>query len=264
MQNNMKKPAPLCGELRSGAAGLAAVAAAAYGTGKAIQYQNQAGAYVSTTSFAELLKEAAFKDGNMARAAAVLRQAEAPAQGVKTALIVLSALLERGTQLGCTEEDWQQVSAMLDYGTAFAARIAAENGGLVPGGGLTLLALCRPMGKYGRDNRCERAASVVVHALEQPLLKLAEAAGFDGYEVFERVKALAPNQFFSLHQVGIENSIRVDAARTDYLRFGLDTQKGTVRDLQEAGVMETVEVTEELLRFVNRGVNAILDTAALI
>lgn len=200
----------------------------------------------------------------MARAAAVLNQVNVPKQGVKTALIILNALLERGAQTGCREDDWQQISAMLDYGTSFAARVAAENDGQVVGGGLTLLTLCRPMRKYGREHQCEQAADVVIYALEQPLLKLAEAAGFDGYEVFERVKALAPNQFFSLRQVGIENSICVNAAHTDYIRVGLDIQRGTVQDLQAAGVLESVEMTQRILQFVKQGITAVLDVAGAI
>ena len=82
--------------------------------------------------------------------------------------------------------------------------------------------------------------------------------------MFERVKALAPNQFFSLHQVGIENSIRVDAAHTDYIRVGLDLQKGTIRDLQAAGVMENVETVQQVLQFVKQSVKAVLDVASAI
>ena len=219
---------------------------------------------MSTASFAEIIKDASFEDASMARAAAVLSQTGVPEQGVKTALIMLNALLERGSQVGCTEEAWQQISAMLDFGISFAVRVAAENDGQVVGGSLTLLTLCRPMRKYGRDHQCEQAADVVIYALEQPLLKLAEAAGFDGYEVFERVKALAPNQFFSLYQVGIENSIRVDEAHTDYIRVGLDLQKGTVRDLQAAGVMENVELVQQVLQFVKRSLNAVMTVASTI
>ncbi len=264
MQNRMKKPVVPCEALRNGVAALGHVAAATYGTGKITQYQSKDGSYVSTASFAEVLKEAAFEDASMARAAAVLNQVNVPEQGVKTALIMLNALLERGVQIGCREDEWQQISAMLDYGVSFAARMAAENDGQVVGGGLTLLTLCRPMRKYGRDHQCEQAADVVIYALEQPLLELAEAAGFDGYEVFERVKALAPNQFFSLHQVGIENSIRVDAAHTDYIRVGLDIQKGAVRDLRAAGVMENVEMMQSVLQFVKQSAKAVLDVASAI
>ena len=264
MQNRMKKPVVPCEALRNGVAALSYAAATTYGTGKTIQYRSKDGSYVSAASFAEILKEASFEDASIARAAAALSQADVPEQGVKTALIMLNALLERGAQVGCTEDAWQQISAMLDFGISFAARVAAENNGQVVGGGLTLLTLCRPMRKYGRDHQCEQAADVVIYALEQPLLKLAEAAGFDGYEVFERVKALAPNQFFSLHQVGIENSIRVDAAHTDYIRVGLDLQKGTVRDLQTAGVMENVETVQQVLQFVKQSVKAVLDVASAI
>ena len=264
MQNKIKKPAVLCGKLQEGIRKLENVAAATYGTGRMLQYKNRAGRYASTASFAELLREAAFNDSDMDRTAAVLRDAEIPGQGVKTALILLSALLERGTRIGCAEEDWQHISSILDYGTSFLDRIAAESGGKVPGGGLTLLTLCRPLQKYGRDSQCERAAGVVTYALEQPLLKLAEASGFDGCEVFERVKALAPNQFFSLHHVGIENSIPVDAKYTDYIKVGLDIQKGSVMDLQSAGVMEDVELLKQVLQFVNQSMTAVLNVMCAV
>ncbi len=261
MQHKMRKPVVFCESLRNGVAGLTSAAASTYGTGKTIQYRSKTGEYVATSSFAEILKEALPDSADMARAASVLRQADVPEQGVKTALIVMDALLERGVQAGCTEDDWQQIFAMLDASVSFAERVGAENGNQVPGGGLTFLTLCRPMRKYGRDQGCEQAASALIYALEQPLLKLAEAAGFDGYEVFERVKALAPNQFFSLHQVGIERSICVDATHTDYIRIGLDVEKGTVGNLQAAGIVEPVEMIRQVLQFVKRSMAALLNVA---
>ena len=94
MQNRMKKPVVPCEALRNGVAALSYAAAATYGTGKTIQYRSKDGSYVSTASFAEILKEASFEDASMARAAAALSQADVPEQGVKTALIMLNALLE--------------------------------------------------------------------------------------------------------------------------------------------------------------------------
>lgn len=264
MQNKMTRPAAPCATLVGGVAALGRAAATVYGTGKTVQYRNAAGSYVTTASFGELLREAVFTDEDMARAAALLLAGNLPEQGVKTTLILLSALLERGTQAGCAEETWRQVFALLDYGASFTERVAAENGGQVVGGGLTLLTLCRPVRKYAREYQWELAADVVIYGLEQPLLRLAEAAGFDGYAVFERVKALAPNQFFSLHQVGIERSIQVDPTHTDYIRVGLDLEKGTVRDLLEAGVLEDGALIRQVLAFVRERGEALLGVADIL
>jgi hypothetical protein len=95
-------------------------------------------------------------------------------------------------------------------------------------------------------------------------MKLAEAAGLNGYEVFERVKALAPNQFFSLHQVGIEDSIPVNSHYTDYIRMGLDLTDGKIKDLCMARQMLEATEVENILNFVGRALYTILDIAAAI
>jgi hypothetical protein len=264
MQNKMKKPAVLCPELCAGVADLARVASAVYGNGMQIQYAVPNDGYASASSFAQLLKDASFGSANIARAVAVLRGAEVPAQGVKTAVILLDALLSRGTEVGCSKEEWYQIPALLEYSMTILKRIAAENNGQVPGGGLTFLTLCRPLQKYGRENQSEQAAGVLIYAMEQPLLKLAEAAGLNGYEVFERVKALAPNQFFSLHQVGIEDSIPVNSHYTDYIRMGLDLTDGKIKDLCMARQMLEATEVENILNFVGRSLYTILDIAAAI
>lgn len=264
MQNMINKPAVLCAEILRGVAELAHAAAAAYGNGKSVQYLTSTGDYASAGSFAELLERASFEKRATARAAAMLRHAGVPQHGVKTALILLDALLSRGTQAGCTEEDWRKVGEMLGYASDCLEQIAAENSGRVVGCGLTLLTLCRPLRKYGREHHCPQAAGVLTCALEQPLLKLAEAAGRDGYEVYERVKALAPNQFFSLNQVGIERSIQTVSVHTDYIRVGLDPQDENIKDLCAAGRMVDVQEVRQMLDFVGRALAAVLDTAAVI
>ena len=45
---------------------------------------------------------------------------------------------------------------------------------------------------------------------------------------------------------------------------GLDLQKGTIRDLQAAGVMENVETVQQVLQFVKQSVKAVLDVASAI
>ena len=262
MRNKIEIPVAPCEELRNGIAALARAAETVYGTGKFVQYQTTQGEYRAAASFGVLLREAAFAEEGPARSAAVLRDAGLPEDGVKTALILLDTLLEKGRGLG--ETDWRQVSEMLTYGAEYTERVAAENGGKTIGGGLTLLTLCRPVQKYGRDHSCGQAADVLACALSQPLLKLAEAAGFEGCEVYERVKALAPNQFFSLHQVGIEHSIRVDATHTDCICVGLDLSEGRIRNLREQEQLEPLETIQETLRFTDRALTAVLCIACTI
>ena len=127
MQNMINKPAVLCAEILRGVAELAHAAAAAYGNGKSVQYLTSTGDYASAGSFAELLERASFEKRATARAAAMLRHAGVPQHGVKTALILLDALLSRGTQAGCTEEDWRKVGEMLGYASDCLEQIAAEN-----------------------------------------------------------------------------------------------------------------------------------------
>ena len=47
------------------------------------------------------------------------------------------------------------------------------------------------------------------------------------------MKALAPNQFFSLNQVGIERSISVDSPYTDIWTMGFDPIDGTIKDCRD-------------------------------
>ena len=262
MRSRIEKPAAPCGDLRNGIAELARTAAAVYGTERLVQYRTLSGEYHATGSFYELLNNAAFTECHLVRSASVLRSANPPKDGVKTALILLDALLQEGAYL--KETDWRQISDMLAYGVEYVERIAAETGGQVVGGGLTLLTLCRPIQKYGREHRCEQSAGVLTHALTQPVLRLAESAGFDGYEVYERVKALAPNQFFSLHQVGIENSIQIQTTHTDYISIGLNIREGKIQNLKEQALLEPVEATQEILRFTDHALTAMLNIACII
>lgn len=263
MQNKMQIAAPPCPALSDGVHALAQVAARLYGSGKLVQYIDSDGGYHTTPSFAVLLQNAQLAQ-QKGRAAAVLRQAEIPADGVKTALILLSALLERGVAAGCTAQDWTQLDDLLAYGAAYLPRVTRENSGLLPGGGLFLMTLAAPVRKYARDKRDTSAANILIHALAQPLLALAQTAGVDGCEVYERVKALAPNQFFSLHQVGIERSISTDSPYTDILRMGLDPADGKIKDLSHAPHGVELAVGEQTLAFVRRALSKVLDIAAVL
>lgn len=264
MQNKLNYPTVICAKVHLGVSQLAGAASVVYGTQKSVQYPTATGGYASSTSFAQVLSDASFKEESTARAAALLRHADIPKQGVKTALIILEALLSRGGGSGCVEEDWCAVSALIEHAVEYLNRIAKEHNGNVAAGGVTFLSLCRPVQKFGREHSCERAASIVSYALKQPLLKLAATVGYDGYEVYERVNALAPNQFFSLNQIGIEQSIQTIPRYTDYIRVGLDTEDGTLKDLCTNERMTDAEELRASLLFVQRALCSILNIAATI
>ena len=264
MQEQIIAPQAPCAVLREGVSALASAAAAVYGTQKKVQFRQKDGGYGSVCAFSALLEQAAFAEEPTARAAALLEESGLPQDGAKTVLLLLDALLTYGTQAGCTEEDWRQVGEVLDYGARLMPKLAAEHDGKVIGGGLALLTLCRPFRKYGRDHGCGRAAAVAAYAMEQPLLKLSAAAGVNGHQVYERVKALAPNQFFSLNQVGIERSIQTTVNHMDVIQMGLDLRIGTVRDLLEAGVLQDPEELQAVLGSAKTALEKILDIAALL
>ena len=263
MQNRIPKPAAPCPALSDGIRALAQIAAQTYGNRMQVQYSDCEGCYHSTDSFAVLLQNAHLSQPKD-RAAALLRQVEIPEDGVKTALLMLSALLDRGIQAGLRPEDWTRLDGLLAYCEGYLPRIARANSGSLPGGGLTWMTLVAPVRKYARDNGCGATASVLIHALTQPLLTLAETGDADGYEVYERVKALAPNQFFSLHQVGIERSIRTDSPYTDILRMGFDPADGKIKDLSLEPHCLALALGAQTLAFVRRALSNVLQIAAAV
>lgn len=250
--------------LKEGISALASAAADAYGTQKKVQFRRKDGGYGFTCSFSDLLERAVFEEEPLTRAASILEESGLPQDGVKTLLLILDALLTYGVECGCTAEDWRQVNEILDYGVQVMPKLAAEHNGKVVGGGLTFLALCRPFQKYGRDHGCKKAAAVAAFAMEQPLLKLSVAAGVNSYQVYERVKALAPNQFFSLNQVGIERSIRISEDHMDVICMGLNIQTGKICDLTEVGILHDSEDLQVILQSVKAALTQVMNIIVLL
>ena len=264
MQNKLPETVSFCKAILQGIDELAGTAVRIYGNQRLVQYQDAEGRYQTTDSFGVLLKNARLERQTAARAAALLCAADVPEDGVKTALFILRAILTRSVQRGCTERELEEIGALLTYCGAYLEKIATANQGVLPGGGLYLLTLVRPMRKYAREHGYQRAADVLAYALTQPLLALAEASGAEGYEVYERIKALAPNQFFSLNQVGIERSISTDSPYTDILTTGYDVRDGKIKNLSEAGIRESLASGKEILRYVAQNLHLVSQLAATL
>ena len=248
--------------LKSGLFKLRDIAACAYGNGKWIQYWDAEGSCKLTASMGEVIKNACTEDAETAKALAVLSATELPENGVKTMVILLAALLEKAEQLGCTEAEANAVYALLEYAADYLPAIAKENDGALLGSALPYMTLILPLNKRARESGNERVMAVMEYALTTLLLTFAEANGANGYSVYERVKSLAPNQFFSLHQVGIERSISVDSPYTDIWTMGFDPIDGTIKDCRDMAYRDTEEDIRNVLLAVKNALQVIWNIAA--
>ena len=238
--------------LKSGLFKLRDIAACAYGNGKWIQYRDAAGTCKLTMSMGEIVKNASLEDVEASKALAVLSTGTLPENGVKTMVILLAALLEKAEQLGCTEADVNAVYALLEYVSA----VAKENNGELLGSVLPYMTLIKPLNKRARELGNERAAATMEYALTTLLLTFTEANGANGYGVYERMKALAPNQFFS------ERSISVDSPYTDIWTMGFDPIDGTIKDCRDMAYRDKEEDVRNVLLAVKNALQVIWNIAA--
>ena len=237
--------------LKSGLFKLRDIAACAYGNGKWIQYRDAAGTCKLTMSM-----------GEASKALAVLSTGTLPENGVKSMVILLVSLLEKAENLGCTEADVNAVYALLEYAAEYLPAIAKENNGELLGSVLPYMTLIKPLNKRARELGNERAAATMEYALTTLLLTFTEANGANGYGVYERMKALAPNQFFSLNQVGIERSISVDSPYTDIWTMGFDPIDGTIKDCRDMAYRDKEEDVRNVLLAVKNALQVIWNIAA--
>ena len=261
MLKRMSRAAAADRSLKNGLLKLRDIAASAYGNGKWIQYRDTAGTCQLTASMGEIVKNACVEDVETAKVLAVLSAGALPENGVKSMVILLTSLLEKAEQLGCTEADVSAVYALLEYAVEYLPAIAKENSGELLGSVLPYMTLIKPLNKRARELGNERAAATMEYALTTLLLTFAEANGANGYGVYERMKALAPNQFFSLNQVGIERSISVNSPYTDIWTMGFDPADGMVRDCRDIAYREKAEDIRNVFLAVKNDLQVIWNIA---
>ncbi len=105
-----------------------------------------------------------------------------------------------------------------------AARIARD-GGVIAGGGIGLYRSRSALSTLRSDNLDQtHGVAIVERALDEPLRRIVENAGFDAHEVMFELRG--SNEEF----------------------WGLDAQSGVYGDLYEAGVIDPVRVTRLALR----------------
>ena len=108
--------------------------------------------------------------------------------------------------------------------------------------------LIRPL-MYFADETRNPSARVLADAAAKPLQAIAENAGAQFHEVYERVRAAAPNQFYSLHQIGLKSShIPMHDDHVDIVRFGLEMESGRICDLCEKEITLPIEIGQAVIR----------------
>ena len=109
---------------------------------------------------------------------------------------------------------------------------------------------------------CTEADVNAVYALLEYAAEYLPAIAKENNGVYERMKALAPNQFFSLNQVGIERSISVDSPYTDIWTMGFDPIDGTIKDCRDMAYRDKEEDVRNVLLAVKNALRVIWNIAA--
>jgi len=125
------------------------------------------------------------------------------------------------------------------YEDALSATRAAVEEGIVPGGGVTLLAAAKALENSGLTGDELTGVNIVRRALEEPLRTIAENAGLEGSVVIEKVKN---------SQAG----------------FGLNAVTGEIVDLVKAGVVDPAKVTRSTIQNAASIAGLVLTTEALV
>jgi chaperonin GroEL len=128
---------------------------------------------------------------------------------------------------------------------ALSATRAAVEEGIVPGGGVALLnAMKKIAGMKLDSDDATTGVNIVRKALEAPMRRIAENAGFDGSVVVENVRQA---------QIKEENT-----------NFGFDILKEKYEDMVKGGVIDPAKVTRGALENATSIAAMILTTEALI
>jgi chaperonin GroEL len=123
---------------------------------------------------------------------------------------------------------------------ALQATRAALEEGIVPGGGVALIAAAKSVKVDSIEDEDQRTgAKIVLRALEEPLRQIAENSGLEGSVVVNEVRNAKPGQ-------------------------GLNAATGEIEDLVKAGVIDPAMVTRSALQNAASIAKNILTTEAIV
>jgi len=128
---------------------------------------------------------------------------------------------------------------------ALSATRAAVEEGIVPGGGVALINAVPALDKVEMEYPDEQTGvNILRTALEAPLRKIAENAGYDGAVILDTVRRLQKEK--------------------DNPRIGFDVLSGEFVDMVEAGIIDPAKVTKGAVENAASIAAMILSTEALI
>jgi chaperonin GroEL len=125
------------------------------------------------------------------------------------------------------------------YEDALSATRAAVEEGIVPGGGVTLLACCAALENTKLTGDELTGVNIVKRSLEEPLRTIAQNAGLEG-------------------------SVIVNKVREAKAGFGLDAVTGEIVDLAKAGIVDPAKVVRSTIQNAASIAGLILTTEALV
>jgi chaperonin GroEL len=127
---------------------------------------------------------------------------------------------------------------------ALSATRSALEEGLVPGGGVALLNAQKALDGITLEGDAQTGVNIVRRALETPVKKLAENAGFDGSVVLENIR-------------------RAQAEKKSD-KIGLDVLTGEYVDMVKAGIIDPAKVTRSAVENASSIAAMVLTTEAMI
>lgn len=234
-----------CQELLKGLDMIAKATASVYGGGN-IMCARKDGGIVVSDKLKDIIINGYFDNPNAEFARQLLAEQTLIEDGLKTAVLIANECIQTASQIGLDESEFL-------IGMSYFARIAIEklqeisktNGTDLPGGGLYLINICRPLLREFENGKHPVCLNFV-RALEKPFLILAENAGREPREAFACMKAAAPTQFYSLRHFGLEGSIPISEHR-DLFRMGIDLHTGKIVDLMSKGITLPINTAIEVL-----------------
>lgn len=234
---DIKMAQPVCGsQLALGLDIIADAAAKAYGGGNIIS-MDAAGKVLCSDKMKDIIVGGCFEDPDAECVRQLIAQEGLPEDGLKTAVLLANEFLQVGQADGIDKQDFLAgADSFLKTAAEKLQEISKANSENLPGGGLYLLNICRPV-MQTQENASECTISKkFVCVLEKPFLILAKNAGRQPHEAFVCVKAAAPTQFYSLKQFGLRDGHIPLTEHRDLWRMGIDLQTGKVVDMLEADI----------------------------
>ncbi len=214
-----------------------------YGTKGEILSKDRNGNCISTSKLKKLMTEGCFRDYESEFVRGLISCCDIPEDGGKTGVILAYNIIKGMLKYGVSvSESLRLLDAIEIKSNKVISDLSAVNDGILPGGGLLLENIKRPVVKALKNEGFpEDLGNCVLEAFTKPLLILAENAGKEPHEVFERVRGLAPNQFYSLNHNGLERSIDGSTVTSDIYQFGLNIENRKIENLMVSGITEMNE-----------------------